>query len=62
MTSPHFSCPRRRAAAVGLMLVASLLAARPEARGEAMLELFQMSWTQVSQKLPEIAEAGYDSL
>lgn len=27
-----------------------------------MLELFQMSWNQISQKMPEIAEAGYDSL
>lgn len=32
------------------------------ARAEAMLELFQMSWNQISQKMPEIAEAGYDSL
>jgi hypothetical protein len=31
-------------------------------RGEAMLELFQMSWNQISKKMPEIAEAGYDSL
>src|SRR5579863_6256871 len=33
-----------------------------EAKGEAMLELFQMSWPQITQKMPEIAEAGYDSL
>ncbi|MGC9942217.1 MAG: alpha-amylase family glycosyl hydrolase [Verrucomicrobiota bacterium] len=33
-----------------------------EARSEAMLELFQMKWTQITQKMPEIAEAGYDSL
>jgi hypothetical protein len=31
-------------------------------RGEAMLELFQLTWPQVTQKMPEIAEAGYDSL
>jgi hypothetical protein len=31
-------------------------------RGEAMLELFQMSWSQITQKMPELAEAGYDSL
>jgi glycosidase len=31
-------------------------------RGEAMLELFQLTWPQISQKMPEIAEAGYDSL
>ena len=27
-----------------------------------MLELFQLTWPQLSQKMPEIAEAGYDSL
>jgi hypothetical protein len=32
------------------------------ARAEAMLELFQQTWNQISQKMPEIAEAGYDSL
>ena len=31
-------------------------------RAEAMLELFQLTWPQVTQKMPEIAEAGYDSL
>ncbi len=33
-----------------------------QVRGEAMLELFQMSWPEITQKMPEIAEAGYDSL
>jgi glycosidase len=32
------------------------------ARAEAMLELFQLTWNQIAQKMPEIAEAGYDSL
>ncbi len=46
-----------------LLLVSSLmvLGVRP-ARAEAMLELFQMTWPQITQKMPEIAEAGYDSL
>lgn len=30
--------------------------------GEAMLELFQQTWPQITAKMPEIAEAGYDSL
>ncbi len=34
----------------------------PAARGEAMLELFNVPWAQLTQKMPEIAEAGYDSL
>jgi hypothetical protein len=38
------------------------LAAFATARGEAMLELFQMKWTDLSQKMPELAEAGYTSL
>jgi hypothetical protein len=32
------------------------------ARGEAMLQLFQMKWTELTQKMPELAEAGYTSL
>jgi hypothetical protein len=32
------------------------------ARGEAMLQLFQMKWTDLTQKMPELAEAGYTSL
>ena len=32
------------------------------ARGEAMLQLFNLSWTDVTKKMPEIAEAGYDAL
>src|SRR5215467_13005923 len=34
----------------------------PHARGEAMLEIFQMSWSDLIKKMPEIAEAGYTSL
>ena len=32
------------------------------ARGDAMLELFNVSWSDLIQKMPEIAEAGYTSL
>jgi hypothetical protein len=32
------------------------------ARGEAMLQLFQVNWNELIQKMPEIAEAGYTSL
>jgi glycosidase len=31
-------------------------------RAEAMLQLFNLSWNQVAEKIPEIAEAGYSSL
>jgi glycosidase len=46
---------------IGLLLI-SLCASITSARGEAMLELFQLTWPQITQKMPEIAEAGYDSL
>jgi hypothetical protein len=39
-----------------------LLGAAGLARGEAMLELFNVSWAELTQKMPEIAEAGYTSL
>ncbi|HEY3762892.1 MAG TPA: alpha-amylase family glycosyl hydrolase [Verrucomicrobiae bacterium] len=32
------------------------------ARADAMLELFQQTWPQITAKMPEIAEAGYTSL
>ena len=43
-------------------LILSTLALVCAARGEAMLQLFNQSWVEVSQKIPEIAEAGYTSL
>lgn len=45
----------------GWLLLILCLAA-PRVRGEAMLELFQTNWKQITQKMPELAEAGYDSL
>ncbi|MDW8344695.1 MAG: alpha-amylase family glycosyl hydrolase [Verrucomicrobiae bacterium] len=32
------------------------------ARGEAMLQLFNLTWNEIAAKMPEIAEAGYESL
>jgi len=34
----------------------------PSARAEAMLQLFNVSWSEVARKMPELAEAGYNSL
>ncbi len=45
-----------------LCLATVLLTVVARARGEAMLEIFQMSWNDLIQKMPEIAEAGYTSL
>jgi len=44
------------------LLVLLLVAGVRAVRGEAMLELFQLTWPEITQKMPEIAEAGYDSL
>ena len=30
--------------------------------GEAMLQLFNLTWNQISDKMPELAEAGYQAL
>ncbi|HUC84370.1 MAG TPA: alpha-amylase family glycosyl hydrolase, partial [Candidatus Acidoferrales bacterium] len=54
----HAASPCLRLGALALL---AMMAARP-AWGDAMLELFQQTWPQVTQKMPEIAEAGYDSL
>ncbi|MDE3069019.1 MAG: hypothetical protein KGJ60_15920, partial [Verrucomicrobiota bacterium] len=54
----RFSC--RAVRSVGLL--GGLLGGVQLAQGEAMLALFQMTWPQITQKMPEIAEAGYDSL
>ena len=38
------------------------MGARAKARGEAMLQLFNVNWDELNAKMPEIAEAGYTSL
>jgi hypothetical protein len=44
------------------LLVSLSVLAVNQVRGEGMLELFQTPWSEITQKMPEIAEAGYDSL
>ena len=43
----------------GLVALGSFV---PPARGEAMLQLFNVSWSEATAKMPEIAEAGYDAI
>lgn len=45
----------------GLVLSFALLLSH-SSRGEAMLQLFNVNWDELSAKMPEIAEAGYTSL
>jgi glycosidase len=44
--------------AVALCLFAAAFAAR----GEAILQLFNVNWADMAKKMPEIAEAGYDAI
>ncbi|QJE96789.1 alpha-amylase family glycosyl hydrolase [Luteolibacter luteus] len=41
---------------------ALLMLLPPAAKGEAMLQYFNTSWAELTRKMPELAEAGYDSL
>src|SRR5207244_5546009 len=45
-----------------LVAVSILLASGHDLRADAMLQLFNLSWNEVADKMPEIAEAGYSSL
>ncbi|HEY5298056.1 MAG TPA: alpha-amylase family glycosyl hydrolase [Verrucomicrobiae bacterium] len=58
------NCRRRRFRPIFFVVTLLLFSlANPVfVRAEAMLELFQLTWPQITQKMPEIAEAGYDSL
>ena len=44
-----------------LLAVLALLPA-PSGRGEAMLQYFNTSWKEIADKMPELAEAGYNSI
>lgn len=52
---------RRLFAAVTLCLLFTV-GQLPSARAEAMLQLFNVSWSEITKKMPELAEAGYGSL
>lgn len=48
--------------ALPVLLLSLFLLPSPRAAADAMLQLFNLSWNEVADKLPEIAEAGYTSL
>lgn len=53
----------RRVLSYGMAcLLAGLMLQARVARSEAMLCLFQQTWNEVTARMPEMAEAGYDSL
>lgn len=43
------------------LLLVALCLVRP-AHGETMLQYFNTSWAEITRKMPELAEAGYDAL
>src|ERR1051326_3619775 len=50
-------------ARAGLLLAVALMAFLPnESPGEAMIQYFNTDWNEITQKMPELAEAGYDSI
>src|ERR1700710_814706 len=53
---------RLRFCAALLCLSGALLCAPRAAQGEAMLQYFNTDWNEIAQKMPELAEAGYDSI
>ena len=56
-----FVASRRALTALSVFLLL-LTAGHQVVRGEAMLQLFNVSWSDITKKMPEIAEAGYDSI
>jgi hypothetical protein len=58
----HFFSFLRSCPALALLAFTLFSASIRPARGEQILELFNCTWAQVTQKMPEIAEAGYDAL
>lgn len=45
-----------------LRVLSALCLFVPMARGESMLQYFNTSWAELTRKMPELAEAGYQSL
>ncbi len=51
-----------KARAALFLLAILFVAGLPRVRGEVMLQYFNTSWEEITAKVPELAEAGYDSL
>src|SRR5438067_13483055 len=47
---------------VALLALGVAVFAPPSARPEAMVQYFNTDWSEITQKMPELAEAGYDSI
>ena len=58
---PHSIYTALRALKKSAILLFAILSAQ-SAQGEAMLQYFNTDWTEITRKMPELAEAGYSSL
>ena len=63
-TTARLTAWNRRGIAFGgaLLAAACALLSPSPARGEAMLQFFNAKWTEIAEKVPELAEAGYTSI
>ena len=59
---PKLAFPSKKPGWLLITCCLAWLGAGMTLRGEAMLQLFNLSWNEVGEKIPEIAEAGYSSL
>ena len=50
------------ARACTLLAFAVICFAPASSRGEAMIQYFNTDWNEIAEKMPELAEAGYDSI
>ena len=49
--------------AIGVFAILACSALLPSSiRGEAMIQYFNTSWNEIAKRMPELAEAGYDSI
>ena len=60
-TPPIRPSPRGKKILLPLLAILAVLPFR-FAQGEAMLQYFNTSWSEITDKMPELAEAGYSSL
>ncbi len=52
-----------KTSAIGVSAILACFALFPSSlRGEAMIQYFNTSWDEIAQRIPELAEAGYDSI
>ncbi len=56
------SMKTRKTLAVALVVAVSTLFIASHARAEVILQYFNMNWRNLTQKMPELAEAGYSAL